>query len=49
MGRITNFEIQKFLKVSRQDAYKNLKNLIDLDLVERKDGGRFTDYILPGH
>jgi Fic family protein len=44
--RINNFETQQLLKVSRQDAYKKLRSLLDLDLLEKKRGSRSTYYIL---
>ncbi len=45
-GRINNFETQRLFKVSRQDAYKNLRSLVDMDLLEKKGGSRSTYYIL---
>lgn len=45
-GQITNSEVQKLLKISRQGAYKNLRGLVDMDLVEKKGGSRSTYYVL---
>lgn len=45
-GQISNFEVQKLLNVSRQGAYKYLRSLMDLDLVEKKGGSRSTYYVL---
>jgi len=45
-GQINNFEVQGLLKISRQGAYKYLRSLMDLDLVEKKGGSRSTYYVL---
>lgn len=45
-GQINNFETQKLLNISRQGAYKNLRSLMDMDLVEKKGGSRSTYYVL---
>jgi predicted HTH transcriptional regulator len=45
-GSITNSEVQKLLKLTRQGAYKNLRNLMDKDMIEKKGGSRSTYYIL---
>jgi Fic family protein len=45
-GQVNNLEVQYLLKISRQGAYKYLRALMDLDLVEKKGGSRSTYYIL---
>ena len=45
-GSITNSEVQRLLNISRQGAYKDLKYLIDNDIVDKKGGSRSTYYIL---
>ena len=45
-GSITNYELRKLLNISRQGAYKYLRGLMDLDLVEKMGGSRSTYYIL---
>lgn len=45
-GSITNYELQKLLNISRQGAYKYLRSLMDLDLVEKEGGSRSTYYTL---
>jgi Fic family protein len=45
-GNITNSEVQKLLNVSRQGAYKDLRYLMDIDIVDKKGGSRSTYYIL---
>ena len=35
-GNITNNEVQKLLNISRQGAYKDLRYLMDIDIVEKK-------------
>jgi Fic family protein len=45
-GKITNTEVQKLLNISRQGAYKNLRYLMDIDIVEKKGGSRSTYYII---
>ena len=43
---ITNSEVQKLLNVSRQGAYKDLRYLMDIDIIDKKGGSRSTYYIL---
>ena len=45
-GQVNNLEVQELLKISRQGAYKYLRALMDLDLVEKKGGSRSTYYVL---
>jgi Fic family protein len=45
-GQISNSEVQKLLNISRQGAYKDLRNLMDMDIVEKKGGSRSTYYVL---
>ncbi len=45
-GNITNSEVQKLLKLTRQGAYKKLRKLMDKDIIEKKGGSRSTYYIL---
>ena len=45
-GSITNSEVQKLLKISRQGAYKDLRSLMDKGIIEKKGGSRSTYYIL---
>ncbi|MGF7118655.1 Fic family protein [Methanobacterium oryzae] len=45
-GSITNSEVQKLLNISRQGAYKDLRGLMDKELIEKKGGSRSTYYIL---
>lgn len=45
-GSITNSEVQKLLNISRQGAYKDLRSLMDNDIIEKKGGSRSTYYIL---
>lgn len=45
-GSITNSELQKLLNISRQGAYKYLRGLMNLDLVEKRGGSRSTYYVL---
>lgn len=45
-GSITNSEVQKLLNISRQGAYKDLRSLMDKDVIEKKGGSRSTFYIL---
>ena len=44
--RITNYEVQKILNISRQGAYKHLRNLMDKNLIEQMGGSRSTYYVL---
>jgi predicted HTH transcriptional regulator len=45
-GQITNSDVQELFNISRQGAYKDLRSLVDLDLVEKKGGSRSTYYVL---
>ncbi|NJD77513.1 MAG: Fic family protein [Candidatus Methanoperedens sp.] len=45
-GRITSGEIQKMFKISRPAAYKEIKKLIELDLIEPKGTGRAIYYVI---
>jgi Fic family protein len=45
-GQVNNLEVQNLLKISRQGAYKYLRALMDLDLIEKKGGSRSTYYVL---
>jgi Fic family protein len=45
-GSITNSETQKLLNISRQGAYKDLRYLMDNNIVDKKGGSRSTYYIL---
>ncbi len=45
-GSITNSQLQKLLNISRQGAYKDLRYLMDIDIVTKKGGSRSTYYIL---
>jgi Fic family protein len=45
-ARITSGEIQEMFKISRQAAHKELKKLIDLDIIQQKGTGKATYYIL---
>lgn len=44
-GRITSGEIQKMFGMSRQAAHKEIKKLVELDVIEQKGTGRATYYI----
>lgn len=44
-GRITSGEIQKMFDMSRQAAHKEIKKLVELDVIEQKGTGRATYYI----
>ena len=48
-GTITNSEVQKLLKISRQGAYKDLRYLMDKNIIEQRGGSRSTYYVLKGH
>ena len=43
---ITNSEVQKLLNISRQGAYKDLRYLMDMDIIDQKGGSRSTYYVL---
>lgn len=43
-GKITSTEIQDMFKISRQAAHKELKKLLELDLIERKGASKATYY-----
>lgn len=45
-GTITNSEVQKILNISRQGAYKDLRYLLDENIIEKKGGSRSTYYVL---
>jgi len=45
-GTITNSEVQKLLKISRQGAYKDLRYLMDKNIIEQMGGSRSTYYVL---
>ena len=45
-GQISNLEVKKLFNISRQGAYKDLRRLMDLNLIEKKGGSRSTYYIL---
>lgn len=45
-GTITNSEVQKLLKISRQGAYKDLRYLMDENIIEQRGGSRSTYYVL---
>lgn len=45
-GSITNSEVRKLLNISRQGAYKDLRSLMDKNIIEKKGGSRSTYYIL---
>lgn len=45
-GRITSGEIQKMFKISRQAAYKEIKKLISIDVIEAKGSGKAIYYII---
>lgn len=48
-GQITNLEVKKLFNISRQGAYKDLRRLMDLNLIEKKGGSRSTYYVLKNH
>ena len=43
---ITNSEVQKLLNISRQGAYKYLRYLMDMDIIDQKGSSRSTYYVL---
>lgn len=45
-GSITNSKVQNLLKISRQGAYKDLRYLMDENIIEQKGGSRSTYYVL---
>ncbi len=45
-GRITSGEIQKAFKISRPAAYKEIKKLIELNLIEPKGTGKMIYYVI---
>jgi len=45
-GTITNLEVQKLFNISRQGAYKDLRSLMDKEIIEKKGGSRSTYYVL---
>ncbi|MEN6329052.1 MAG: HTH domain-containing protein [Methanobacteriaceae archaeon] len=44
-GKITSAEIQNMFSISRQAVYKEIKNLLDMDLIEKKGESKATYYI----
>jgi Fic family protein len=45
-GRITSGEIQKTFKISRPAAYKEIRKLIELNLIEPKGSGKAIYYLI---
>jgi len=45
-GKITSGDIQKMFEISRPAAYKEIKKLIELDIIEQRGSGRSTYYIM---
>ena len=45
-GRLTSGEIQKMFKISRQAAYKEIKKLIELNLIKPKGSGKAVYYVI---
>lgn len=45
-GRITSGEIQKMFKISRPAAYKEIKKLIEQNLIQPKGTGRAIYYVI---
>jgi Fic family protein len=45
-GRIASGEIQKMFKISRPAAYKEIKKLIELNLIEPKGTGKAVHYVI---
>ena len=45
-GRITSSEIQNMFEISRQAAHKEIKKLIELNIVEPKGTGKATFYVI---
>ena len=45
-GQISSGDIQKTFKISRQAAYKEIKKLIELDIIERRGSGKAIYYVL---
>jgi Fic family protein len=44
-GKITSGKIQKMFEISRPAAYKEIKKLIELDIIEQRGSGRSTYYV----
>ena len=44
-GQISSGDIQKTFKISRQAAYKEIKKLIELDIIERRGSGKAIYYV----
>lgn len=44
-GKITSAEIQNMFNISRQAAHKEIKKLLDMDLIEKKGESKSTHYI----
>ena len=45
-GDITNSEVKKLLNISRQGAYKDLRYLMDMAIIDKKGGSRSTYYVI---
>ena len=45
-GQISSGDIQKTFKISRQAAYKEIKKLIEQDIIERRGSGKAIYYVL---
>ncbi len=45
-GSITNSKVQNLLNISRQGAYKDLRYLMDENIIEQQGGSRSTYYVL---
>lgn len=45
-GRITSRDIQNMFQISRQSAHKEIKKLIELNIVDQKGTGKATYYII---
>jgi len=43
-GRITSADIQKMFKISRQAAYKEIRKLLQLEIVEQQGSGKGIFY-----
>lgn len=45
-GSINNSEVQNLLNISRQGAYKDLRYLMDMNIIDKKGGSRSTFYVI---
>ena len=45
-GRITNSEVQELFKISPQAAHKQLKKMVDFEILDQKGTGKSTHYTL---